>query len=200
MTRGRSDADRCRTQRTGARAAARHDRRRRCARLGLAASALALALALVPWGPAWLSENAAASTPEPSETASSEPSSSPEPSLVEPTCSVSPSTPCCETSLGVYEFPTEGPWASAAPPWVDLSAGAGCAQLVATLELPEPTESSEPTESPSAEPLPTRAQVTELNSKLEQLNEQAVGTRELFLYSAGLLIFFLAIIAWRSRR
>jgi hypothetical protein len=73
-------------------------------------------------------------------------------------------------------------------------------QLAVTLAPQEPSPSETPTETPSGEPLPTREQLTELNSKVDDLNSQAVGARDLYLYSAGLLIFLTAVIAWRSRR
>lgn len=146
----------------------------------LAASCLAV-LALVFAGSSWLSASADEPTPEPSAAESSSPPSSPSSPEESPTPPEPSSTPSCQTSQGVYEYPTDSASWPDVPSWVDSPDGFVCVQVVSTLP------STEPVAPPSTTPGET------------QLVEQLAGIRKLLLYSGGLLIFFMAGLFWKIR-
>lgn len=151
----------------------------------VAAAALALGVCV---GAPWLSASASASTFAPSVSEPSvEPSPSPQP---EPSSSPSatPSPQSCETSAGVYRWEPQpsGGASSQLPSWVSPSDGPICVQVVDSLVRP--------VETTSPEPVPLNVQ------GIGGLSQDVEALRELVLYSVGICVCLLALIAFRARR
>lgn len=165
----------------------------RAARALLAAAAVALVLAV--GAGSWLSANGSAPTPGRTGAAWSVPSSSGRLSLASSPLSVPSPSPSCETSQGLVPVPDSFPSGWSLPSWVSASDTPGCVLLDAS-SLREPSAPVTVTEAPSpssaAEPSPS-PQLSEISSKLDR-------TTQLLLYSGGLAIFLLGIVAFRSRR
>lgn len=159
--------------------------RRRAAALAVAG---AFALALLVGAP-WLSASATASTYEPCDWESSEPSS---PGSLCSSSSggfYSESDPPCEISAGSYPFPASGTLDWSLPSWVEPLGGSVCVRLdgsaLGAVE-PEPTPvvvDNWPSDSPGS---------ASLLSAVE-------GWRDLYLYSVGILIFLGAAMVTRGR-
>lgn len=94
----------------------------------------------------------------------------------------------CESSAGLVPFPTSLPSGWSVAPWVPSSPAPECLQVDGSALVP-------PAPSPEPEPsnLPDTTTSDALGPKLDR------GT-DLLLYSGGLGIFLLAVIAFRARR
>lgn len=83
-------------------------------------------------------------------------------------------------------FPDPAPSGYRLPEWVSSQDGPVCVVLdVSALQVPTPTPDPEP--EPSTTP------------ELQELQAEVSGFRELSLYSAGMLLCLLAMIAFRTR-
>lgn len=83
-------------------------------------------------------------------------------------------------------FPDPAPSGYSVPPWVDWSGGPRCVVVDASLLKDPPTSDPGPA-------LSTSQDVSDLTDEIK-------GLRSLYLYSAGLTICLLGMIAFRSRR
>lgn len=147
-----------------------------------------LACALVVGAP-WLSGSASAEpTPDPSPSplvVQLSPEPSPFPHYGEPEDLL---TPHCEISQGVYPRPVPSGSASWLPSWVSPSDGFVCVQLDASALLDSPGQTwLGPDQEPSLSP------------DVQALQAAMDAWRELYLYSAGLVIFLLGAIFFRVR-
>lgn len=97
----------------------------------------------------------------------------------------------CETSSGAYPFPDTPPSGYSLPSWVPSSEPSPCVVLDGS-DLREPAPTVTVTESPEVEPSPSPGET--------QLVDEVSGLRSLVLYSGGLSIFLMGLIAFRSRR
>lgn len=144
-------------------------------------------------GAPWLSVSAFAEpTSEPSESASATPSSGPSPSGDSSPESGTSSSPQCAESSGVYPRETSGDASSWLPSWVDSSGGHVCVVLDGSALLDSPGQQDDPEPEPS--------QSLEQSEDTAAILDLLTGWRELFLYSAGLLIFLLGAMFMRSRK
>ena len=136
----------------------------------------------------WLKLTAAVTQSAPCDSgssASSSPSSSPSAS---PTSSGSCySAESCDSSLGLYPFPTSGPSASALPSWALPSDGPECAQLVHTEPAP-----STATVTVTPDPDPGLATTSDVVASVE-------GLRTTLLFVGGLLVCLLAALLIKGR-
>jgi hypothetical protein len=159
---------------------------RRLAAAGLAAGLLALAAVVAA---PWLSASASASTVEPCDWESYEPSSPVVPCSSSGMGYYSSSDPPCLISQGIYPFPSTGTSRWQLPSWVQPLGSSVCVALDASsltdLEAgPQPvTVDNWPSDSPGSASL------------LSALNEW----REMYLYSVGILIFCGGALVARSR-
>lgn len=163
-------------------------RRCRC-RLGAAAALAAIAIAGTPW----LGEpaQAAESTVERSGSVSGRVFPSGSSSSYSRMGSLSRVDPSCAISSGSIPFPDPAPSGWSLPDWVDSSAGPVCVVLDGSVLRPVPTPTVTVTMAPAPSPSPDPSSTA--------LLDEVTGMRSLVLYAAGLLIFLLGVLAFRSR-
>lgn len=155
-------------------------------RLLLQISAVAVAVAFLAGFP-WLSASASVPTPLQSAAASSV-ASLPSSSLVDCVGVCVPVvSPSCDSSQGLYLFPSPGSASSSPslPSWVSSSASPLCVLVGDALVYPIKTTPSDPAPSP----------VTAIQS----LQTTVLGFRELILFSIGIIICLVAALFMRAR-
>lgn len=139
-------------------------------------------------GAPWLSVKASATPPDPSPSPlvvqlSPEPSSFPH--YGEP---LDPLDPHCEISMGIYPRPVSSPLPAWLPSWVSPSDGFVCVAVDASSLLDSPNQTYlGPDLGPSLSP------------DIAALADRLDAWRELYLYSAGLLIFLVSGLLFRAR-
>lgn len=159
------------------------------------AAAVAFSAAVLAGWP-WVSASASAeSTSAASYAVVASASSSARSSSVQSWASEPSSVPSCETSRGAIPFPDPPPSGYALPSWVSASDLPLCVLVgESDLRVPEPAATVTVTPSPLPAPEPSDS------PGITRLNETLSSQRALLLYSGGLTIFLLGMIAFRSRK